>query len=142
MANSIELRVPFLDHEMVELSYRLPPMAKIKMNYLSPGKSIRKYVLKDILKGKIPDNIIHRKKMGFPSPENDWLDEGLRSYIEDLVLSKDSLSSQVMNRKNLEKYFRKSEGADEIARSKIWLLSILEVWHKVFFIDQKYRQLS
>ena len=66
MSTSLEARVPFLDHELVELSNNIPYHQKIK-------NQEAKYILKKSVEGIIPDEIIYRKKMGFGAPMGDWL---------------------------------------------------------------------
>jgi asparagine synthase (glutamine-hydrolysing) len=75
MACSLEGRVPFLDHKLVELSMSIP--SKVKVN----GKTT-KPVLKRAVRGLIPDEIIDRKKQGFGIPIGDWAREGLTSILE------------------------------------------------------------
>ncbi|HET6512595.1 MAG TPA: asparagine synthase (glutamine-hydrolyzing) [Candidatus Kapabacteria bacterium] len=77
MATSIEARVPFLDHRIVEFAFRLP--AKIK---LGPD-SVPKNILKKAAEGILPNEHIYRKKMGFAAPVNEWLKNELRPMMED-----------------------------------------------------------
>ena len=71
MANSLEARVPFLDHNLVQKTIDLPKNIKIKKNKL-------KVLLKDIVKGLLPYEILNRKKQGFGLPLKDWFEDGLR----------------------------------------------------------------
>jgi asparagine synthase (glutamine-hydrolysing) len=80
MATSIESRVPFLDHELVEFAATIPSSMKIR------GVS-GKHVLKGALEGVLPDSILHRKKMGFPVPWDAWLRESLLGPIERVLLA-------------------------------------------------------
>ncbi|MCD6568821.1 asparagine synthase (glutamine-hydrolyzing) [bacterium] len=66
MANSIETRVPFLDHRLVELAFSIPMKLKIK-------NDTTKYILKKAVKGIIPDEIINRPKKGFGAPVGEWM---------------------------------------------------------------------
>src|SRR5205823_10292075 len=66
MAASIESRVPFLDHEFVEFSTRVPDHMKVRN-----GEG--KYIVKKAIEGLVPHEIIYRKKMGFPTPLRQWL---------------------------------------------------------------------
>src|SRR4029450_2425701 len=66
MSTSIEARVPFLDHKLVEFSMGIPMRLKVK-------GSVQKYILKKSCEGIIPDDVIYRKKMGFGAPMSEWL---------------------------------------------------------------------
>src|SRR5262249_32844518 len=79
MACSIESRVPFMDHTFVEFSTRIPDALKIK-------GTTQKYILKKAVKDLLPDEIIHRKKMGFPTPLKQWLrDERAGAQFQTLL---------------------------------------------------------
>jgi len=78
MAASLELRVPLLDHRVVELSWRLPEAMKI--NHLD-----QKIILKRILEQYLPPKLFERPKMGFGVPLSDWMRGPLSSWIEDLI---------------------------------------------------------
>jgi asparagine synthase (glutamine-hydrolysing) len=75
MANSVEARVPFLDHKLVEFAMSLPRRLKLR-----DGET--KYILKRALKGVIPDRVIHRRKQGFGAPINQWMLDHMGSFVE------------------------------------------------------------
>lgn len=77
MAASIEARVPFLDHRIVEFAFRLPRKIKLGPNY------VPKYILKKAAEGILPNEYIYRKKMGFAAPVNEWLKTDLKLFVED-----------------------------------------------------------
>ena len=86
MASSIEARVPFLDHRLVEYSWKIPYSLKFRN-----GKT--KWILRKILKNYVPENLTERPKMGFGVPLNDWLRGPLREWAENLLNEK-KLSDQ------------------------------------------------
>ncbi len=80
MSTSIEARVPFLDHKMVEFTQNIPSSLKIK-------NDIPKYILKEAVRGLIPDEIIDRKKQGFDAPVREWLNGPLGDKVESVFRS-------------------------------------------------------
>lgn len=84
MAASVELRVPFLDHRLVECAFRLPSSLKIRGN---EGK----WILKRIMESRLPKDVVWRKKMGFPVPLKKWFQEGLRPVLREQLLDQDSV---------------------------------------------------
>ncbi len=86
MASSMEARVPFLDHRLIEYSWKIPYSLKFRN-----GKT--KWILRKILKQYVPENLTERPKMGFGIPLNDWLRGPLRDWAENLLNDK-KLSEQ------------------------------------------------
>ncbi len=78
MAASIELRVPFLDYRLVELAASFTAQHKIKN-----GKG--KYILKQAMKHRLPNEIVNRKKMGFPVPTKDWFGVDIYSHLREIL---------------------------------------------------------
>ena len=78
MAHSLAVRPPFLDHEVVEFAGRLPERLKIR------GRR-QKYILKHPMRGKLPDAVLRRKKVGFDIPAHDWLRRELRPLLIETV---------------------------------------------------------
>ncbi len=90
MAASIESRVPFLDHELVEFTARMPLRMKLR------GKDT-KWILRESMKGILPPEILSREKMGFPVPIGSWFRGAFRHLIEEFVLSERALSRGLFN---------------------------------------------
>jgi asparagine synthase (glutamine-hydrolysing) len=78
MAHSLEVRPPFLDHRIVEFAAQLPEDFKVRGSRL-------KFVLKDLLRGKVPDSVLTRRKEGFDIPAHDWFRGPLRELLRDTV---------------------------------------------------------
>lgn len=131
MGNSLELRVPFLDNEMVNFSFTLPDRLKISNGFGKIYKAERKFVLREIMRGKLPEIIINRKKYGFPTPENVWLCKELREYSRDILSARNSFAGKYFSTREIERLLDLSDN-DDSARSKIWLLITLEEWYKSF----------
>jgi asparagine synthase (glutamine-hydrolysing) len=125
MAASMEVRVPLLDHELVEMAARIPARLKIK------GLT-RKYVLKKAAEKWLPRNIIYRKKAGFSAPLRSWLQKDLREMVEDL------LSEANINRRGYFDYAEVRRLIDDNLAGrednslKIFQLLTLELWHREF----------
>jgi asparagine synthase (glutamine-hydrolysing) len=83
MATSIESRVPFLDHKLVEFTARMPDTMKLR-------GGTTKFVLRESMKGVLPERILSRSKMGFPVPIGRWFRGPFKSIIDEYVLSEPS----------------------------------------------------
>src|SRR5438270_4092215 len=83
MANSVELRVPLLDHKLLEFAATLPRDQKIR-------RWTMKYLAKKALRGHLPDEILFRRKAGFPVPYEFWLKNSLRDFVVDVLLDRKS----------------------------------------------------
>lgn len=121
MAWGLEARVPFLDHELVELAAQMPPEFKLK----SGGK----HPLKSIARGILPDSVIDRPKGYFPVPALKFVRGEFQSFMQDVLLSKACQDRGVfqlayMNRllAQPEKYLTRIQG------NKLWHMALLEFW--------------
>jgi asparagine synthase (glutamine-hydrolysing) len=125
MAASIESRVPFLDHHLMEFSARLPEHFKICRN-------TSKWVLRQSMKGILPDEILYRKKMGFPVPYKDWFRKEWREAINEYVVSPRSLERQVFNPDYVIDLVRRHMNGEDHT-SKLWFLLNFEIWQRIYF---------
>lgn len=125
MATSVELRVPFLDHEIVAFSASLPPEYKI-----NNGEG--KFILKKVMEKFLPKEIIYRKKMGFAVPTKRWFAGDLLGPVKDIVFSKRLMDTGWFQKKYLETMFdRHSKGTEDYSR-RIFSLSVLYHWLDIF----------
>ena len=127
MAHGLELRVPFLDYRLVEFGASLPNRFRIRYG-------ISKYILKKTLEGKIPRDIIYRKKMGFPVPIMTWFTQGGIGHriAMNLLLEKRTLERGLFNR---ESYSTLVLSANHPVY--IWYLLVLEIWFRLFVDNEK-----
>lgn len=132
MATSIESRVPFLDHPLVEFAARVPDSLKIRGN---TGKYIFKRAVADLL----PHDIIYRKKMGFPTPLRDWLLDGRAEPLYALLRSGDGLLARYSNRPALDALIERHRAGVEDATDRIWRLLNLQLWGEVFLTGNRDR---
>jgi asparagine synthase (glutamine-hydrolysing) len=132
MAASIESRVPFLDHEFVEFAGTIPPHLKRK------GGSA-KHVLKAAVADLLPTAIIHRKKMGFPTPLKSWLPEPASAPLYDFLLDREGLIAQELNLEFTRDLIARHRGGVEDATDRIWNLLNLQMWGDVFLYRKRER---
>lgn len=123
MANSLEARSPFLDHELIELAAQMPDTLKLK-GYTS------KYILKKALKNVLPDDILSRKKMGFGIPIHRWFRGELKDYLKDIILSPKSLGRGYFNKDYIETILCEHEKGQNEHGYRLWALMMLELWHR------------
>jgi len=124
MAASIELRVPFLDYRLVEFAASIPSKHKIQ-------KGEGKYPLKKMMEGILPDEIIYRKKMGFPTPLKLMFQNELKDYAKELLLSENAKLHQFFEVDYIAKLITE-HNSDKYDHHKIlWQLVVLEEWLKV-----------
>ncbi len=124
MAASIESRVPFLDHVLVEWATRVPASIQIRGG---TGKHILKKAMEDLL----PHSIIYRPKLGFPTPWSGWLAGAQLDSIEQMLLEPRSIDRGFFNRAAIERLFREHRAQYRDHYDRIWRLLNLELWHRV-----------
>ena len=124
MANSLELRVPLLDHGLLEFAAGLPP------NYKVRGWNTKR-ILKAAFKGIIPDAIIHRRKTGLPVPLRRWMRGDLASYVREVLLSREALERGYFTRAGVEKLLADND-RDGSLMKYVFALLTLELWHREF----------
>lgn len=125
MATSIELRVPFLDHRLVEYAATLP--SRYKIHGLQT-----KFILKHILQGRLPQNIIKRRKMGFPTPLEIMFRGELFDYAYDVLLSTQAIGRGYFDRSMIEHLLFDHRTGKANNHRAIWQLVVLEEWHRKF----------
>ncbi|MDA8174670.1 MAG: asparagine synthase (glutamine-hydrolyzing) [Nitrospiraceae bacterium] len=125
MANSLEARVPFLDHYLVEFIETLPP--GLKLHGLQG-----KYLHKKALEKWLPKDMIYRKKKGFANPVNKWLRGKMQGYVNEALFSNNSAVSKYFNRDYIARLVRLHESNKEEYMRHIYLLLSFELWHEKF----------
>jgi asparagine synthase (glutamine-hydrolysing) len=128
MAWGLEARVPFLDHELVELAARMPPELKLA----SGGK----HILKKIARGLVPDAVIDRKKGYFPMPALKYVRGEFYDFMADILNSQACRQRGLFQRAYVEKLLAAPEQHHtRIQGSKLWHLALLEFWLQMH-VDQ------
>ncbi|NOY06309.1 MAG: asparagine synthase (glutamine-hydrolyzing) [Chlorobi bacterium] len=120
MANSIEARVPFLDHKIVEFSMGIPEKLKLK-------NGVTKYVLKKSLRGLLPDEIIDRRKIGFAGSGKNMLTPEIFAHAKSLLLHP---HHQYFNQEYVSELLSEYERTRINYTPQIWTLYNFELWHR------------
>jgi asparagine synthase (glutamine-hydrolysing) len=129
MAHSLELRVPFLDHNLVEFAAALPDNMKMRAN--KNRSFTTKHILRQALQGTVPDEILHRKKMGFHVPLPLYLRTSLKTLAYDLFGSQSLRHSGLFKTEKLMELVKlHDEGRD--ATTSIWPMLVFALWHQRF----------
>ena len=125
MAASIESRVPFLDHPLVEFTARLPQRLKFR-------RWTTKYVLREAMRGVLPEEILTRKKMGFPVPIGRWFRGHFRAAVTELVSGDRAMARGLFRRGYVESLLNSHVRGDRNRADQLWALMNLELWHRLF----------
>lgn len=124
MANSLELRCPFLDHRLVQWCARLPLVWKVGSAELGYSS---KRILREFAAARLPQAIIDRPKRGFPVPANRWLEGPLGGWAEDRLFGARRLA-QLFDLASARPALARARRGDASAQHKIWALIILDHW--------------
>ena len=125
MATAVELRVPFLDHKLVEFAAALPDSLKIRQ-----GKG--KWALRRVMQDALPPAILTRSKKGFTNPTSSWLRFELRDFVRDSLLSHDAACRKYFAGPAIEEIVTRHEQGKSSGHQEVWSLLIFELWHKQF----------
>lgn len=129
MSESLEARVPFLDHKLIEFTMDIPEEWKTK-----GGEP--KYLLKKAFEGLIPDNILYRKKMGFGAPMSDWMRTEFGRAVRSSVLSSGLLRRGLLNVPYIQRLFDWHFSGRIDASLYLWAIYNLTAWYDLW-LDRK-----
>jgi asparagine synthase (glutamine-hydrolysing) len=127
MANSVELRVPLLDHKLLEFAASLPGHFKVR-------GFTTKYIAKQVLHTRVPQAILDRRKTGFPVPYGSWLRTDMKDWLSGLLLDQKSQSRGYFAKNVVEKLISDNMPSGLYSK-ELFSLAILELWHRVFLED-------
>ncbi|MBK6589496.1 MAG: asparagine synthase C-terminal domain-containing protein [Acidobacteria bacterium] len=130
MAASIESRVPFLDHRLVEFTAQMPTEMKLR-------GGTTKWILREAMKGFLPQEILTRPKMGFPVPLGGWLRNDYRHIVDEFVLSERSLDRGIFD-SDFVRQLVLAHNSGEDNSTRIFRLVNLEIWHRQFFDGEQF----
>jgi asparagine synthase (glutamine-hydrolysing) len=127
MANSLELRVPFLDSEVFAVASNLPLEEKL-------GESTTKLALRKALVGIVPPHVLHRRKLGFPVPIRHWLRDEMYEWAREII--RDSQADHLVDLAAVTRMLdAHREGPVDHSR-RIWTLLVFLLWHGIF-VEQR-----
>jgi len=125
MATSVESRVPFLDHKLVEFTAKMPDRMKLR-------GGTTKYVLRASMKGVLPEKILSRSKMGFPVPIGSWFRGPFKRVIDEYVVSDRALSRGIFAPDFIRELVSRHQAGEDHSE-RLWALLNFEIWLRRFF---------
>lgn len=127
-AHSLEVRLPFLDKEVFQIAKQIPVHEKIR-------KGETKLILREAFTGFIPDDILYRRKLGFPVPIKHWLKRELYTWARDLMIN--SPTDHIINKAPVLQLLEKHRQNKGNHARKIWTILMFMMWHQIY-IEQVY----
>ena len=125
MAASIESRVPFLDHQLVEFAAALPPRLKLR-------GFTTKWILRQAVRSILPAEILSRPKMGFPVPFGVWMRGGWNDVARDILLDSRTRQRGIVDAPEVERLLAAHRAGTANGADAIWSLLNLELWYRTF----------
>ena len=135
MAASIESRVPFLDHHLVEFTATLPDRLKVRNGWST------KYVLRRAMKDVLPQEILKRKKMGFPVPVGKWFRQEFRSVVEEYVLGGRATARKIFDEAFIKALVARHQAGEDHSE-RLWSLVNFEIWQRLFIDGESTLQIE
>jgi asparagine synthase (glutamine-hydrolysing) len=129
MANSVELRVPLLDHKVLEFAASLPISHKVR-------GFTTKYIFRKALNERVPKEILDRKKTGFPVPYDSWLRGPMKGWLYEILLDRTTLARGYFRKTAIERLLLENELKGSYSK-ELFSLAVLELWHREFFRKDK-----
>ncbi len=123
MANSLELRVPFLDKEVFDVASRIPMDLKIANN-------TTKYILRKAAEGIVPDHVLNRKKLGFPVPIRHWLKDEMNEWAKNIIRT--SATDHIFNKQEVLNLLEEHCANKKDNSRKIWTILVFMIWHQIY----------
>jgi len=146
MATAVEARVPFVDHELVEFVFNMPFHYKLRWksplhmafsgtltsDEISEFLDTPKYILRETFKDLLPENVVRRKKMGFPVPLNRWFRGRYKETLKEILLDKRTRERGIFNTRAIEKWLGSESLSEHSFALKLWYLLNLELWFREY----------
>jgi asparagine synthase (glutamine-hydrolysing) len=119
MANSLEVRCPLLDHKLMEVVASMPSSLKLRGN-------AGKYIFKQAMNGYLPQNIIHRQKMGFGVPLQDWFRSGIREFARSYIVDQ---QDPYLSRSFIHKIWNQHQSGIRDRSTQLWNILMFRLWY-------------
>ena len=129
MSTSVEARVPYLDHKLVELAMDIPTETKIRTQ--------AKHILKKAVEGLIPQNIVYRRKQGFAAPIHEWFLRELRDYLEYSLFDSAFRKRGLLNYDYVTRIFEAHQKGKKDYSFQLWNLLNLSQWYDYWIEGRK-----
>ena len=146
MASGVEARTPFVDHKLVNFVNSIPFNLKFKWKskfdkyialfsnstHYSEKRDVSKYILRQYAKKYLPEQIVNRKKLGFPVPLDQWLNnKRFFKFVKEILLDHKTISRGIFEKKTIEKLISNDQKLDyDFWGKKIWMLLNIELWFR------------
>lgn len=128
MANSLEVRVPFLDKEVFDVAAKIPASLKTT-------QGTTKYILRKAAETFVPEHVLNRRKLGFPVPIRHWLKDEMNSWVKTII--RESATDHLINKEYvLQLLDDHCAGKFDYSR-KIWTVVIFMIWYSIY-VEDKY----
>jgi len=121
MMHSLEMRSPFLDHQLVEFAATLPSNQKVR-------RLTTKFILKRAMRGRVPSEALMRRKRGFAVPIKQWLQGELRDVLKDHLLSSQAVADGLIRSGAINRLVREHLSGMRDWSHQLWTLLMLEMW--------------
>ena len=125
MAHAVESRVPFLDNDFVDFTARIPPDLKLR-----EGQG--KWILREAMRGLLPDHVLDRRKQGFTPPDRTWYKSHSLSYIRGLLLARPARDRGFFQPREVERVLEEHTSDRHDHRFLLWSLMCFEWWNRLF----------
>ena len=131
MANSLEIRAPYLDEKIIDFAASLPVNQKIKSFF---SNKYNKFIIKKSMTGILPEEVLYRKKMGYgySIPINEWCKTEWKEYIRDMILNGSLSKTGIFNMDSINKIWDEYISGKKNHFQLIWSLLIFEVWYRLY----------
>jgi asparagine synthase (glutamine-hydrolysing) len=130
MAASLESRVPYLDHQVVEQAMLIPGDQRMR-------RWQTKLVLREALRPLVPEAVLTRPKMGFPVPFGSWIRGAFRSTLDEYVLSPRALDRKLFNPETVRRLVHEHVTGTRSHADRLWLLVNLELWLRMAIEEEE-----
>lgn len=125
MASALEARSPLLDHELMQFAASIPAEFKVRGHQ-------KKWILREALRGWLPDEILDRPKQGFSVPVGAWFRNELREQVREVLLDPGAIGRGYFRPQAVETMLHSHAAGNDDETERLWSLYMLELWHREF----------